>query len=75
MLAPANQGGSVSTLKFRPTLVPTLATVVLLVLLCTLGMWQLGRADYKDVYAFAILLVVLVFRPRGILGEQVSEKV
>ncbi len=37
-----------STLRFRPTLVPTLATVVLLVLLCTLGMWQLGRADYKE---------------------------
>ncbi len=34
-----------------------------------------GRTDYKHVYAFLILLLVLVFRPRGILGERVSEKV
>ena len=38
----------VSTLKFRAGVVPTLATLVLLALLCTLGVWQLGRADYKD---------------------------
>jgi len=32
-------------------------------------------AQYKDVVAFAILVLVLVFRPKGILGEVVSEKV
>jgi branched-chain amino acid transport system permease protein len=35
----------------------------------------LGRADYKHVYAFVILILVLIFRPRGILGERVAEKV
>ncbi len=35
----------------------------------------LGRADYKHVYAFVILMLVLIFRPRGILGERVAEKV
>ncbi len=32
-------------------------------------------AAYKEVYAFAVLLVVLVVRPRGLLGERVAEKV
>lgn len=32
-------------------------------------------AQYKDVIAFALLVLVLIFRPRGILGEVVSEKV
>jgi len=32
-------------------------------------------ADYKDVYAFVILMLVLIFRPRGILGERVADKV
>ncbi|VAW82881.1 Cytochrome oxidase biogenesis protein Surf1, facilitates heme A insertion [hydrothermal vent metagenome] len=34
--------------KFSPTLVPTLATVLLVGLLMWLGNWQLGRADYKQ---------------------------
>ena len=33
--------------QFRPTLWPTLATLVLLVILAWLGIWQLHRADYK----------------------------
>lgn len=32
-------------------------------------------AQYKDVFAFAILVIVLIFRPSGLLGEQVAEKV
>jgi branched-chain amino acid transport system permease protein len=32
-------------------------------------------SDYKHVYTFLILMLVLVFRPRGILGERVAEKV
>jgi branched-chain amino acid transport system permease protein len=32
-------------------------------------------ADYKEVYSLAILLLILVVRPRGLLGERVAEKV
>lgn len=32
-------------------------------------------AQYKDVLAFSILVIVLIFRPRGILGEVVAERV
>lgn len=32
-------------------------------------------SEYKDVYAFVILIIFLIFRPNGILGEQVREKV
>ena len=31
-------------------------------------------AEYKDVLAFAILIIVLIFRPSGLLGEQVGQK-
>ena len=30
--------------------------------------------EYRDVFAFAALILVLVFRPSGLLGEQVSEE-
>jgi surfeit locus 1 family protein len=33
--------------QFRPTLWPTVATLILLPLLIALGIWQLHRADYK----------------------------
>ncbi len=32
-------------------------------------------AEYKDVFAFAILILVLVFKPEGIFGKVVTEKV
>lgn len=32
-------------------------------------------AEYKDILAFSILIVILILRPRGILGEVVAEKV
>jgi len=32
-------------------------------------------SQYKDVYAFIILIVFLIFRPGGLLGERVAEKV
>jgi branched-chain amino acid transport system permease protein len=31
-------------------------------------------AEYKDILAFAILILVLIFRPSGLLGEQVGQK-
>ncbi|WP_456279419.1 branched-chain amino acid ABC transporter permease [Bacillus sp. AK128] len=32
-------------------------------------------AEYKDVFAFAILIIVLIFKPEGIFGKVVAEKV
>lgn len=32
-------------------------------------------AEYKDVFAFAILIVVLIFKPEGLFGKAVIEKV
>lgn len=32
-------------------------------------------AEYKDVFAFAILILVLIFKPEGLLGKPVAEKV
>jgi branched-chain amino acid transport system permease protein len=31
-------------------------------------------AEYKDVFAFVALILVLIFRPRGLLGEKVREE-
>lgn len=36
--------------------------------------YKLG-SDWKDVVAFVILILVLIIRPKGILGERVAEKV
>lgn len=33
--------------QFKPTLIPFIVTVLLLVLFVKLGFWQIGRADYK----------------------------
>ena len=30
-------------------------------------------AEYKDVFAFAVLILILIFRPRGLMGETVRE--
>jgi len=30
-------------------------------------------AEYKDVFAFLVLILILIFRPRGLLGEKVRE--
>jgi branched-chain amino acid transport system permease protein len=32
-------------------------------------------AEYKDVFAFAVLIIVLIFKPEGLLGKPVIEKV
>jgi len=31
-------------------------------------------AEYKDIFAFTMLIVILIFRPRGLLGEVVRER-
>ncbi|HYS83116.1 MAG TPA: branched-chain amino acid ABC transporter permease [Anaeromyxobacteraceae bacterium] len=31
-------------------------------------------AEYKDIFAFAVLILILIFRPRGLLGEVVRER-
>jgi branched-chain amino acid transport system permease protein len=31
-------------------------------------------SNYQDVFAFAVLILVLVFRPSGLLGERVSDR-
>jgi branched-chain amino acid transport system permease protein len=41
--------------------------------LTTFTMGAMG-AEYKDILAFAILILVLILRPSGLLGEQVSQK-
>ncbi len=35
----------------------------------------LPQSEWKDVFAFAILILVLVIRPTGLLGERTTEKV
>jgi len=41
-----------------------------------LSVFTMGAAgaEYKDILAFAILIMVLIFRPSGLLGEQVGQK-
>ncbi len=56
--------------------------------LCNLASWSdalaqrcvedphlvLFGSNYQDVFAFAVLILVLVFRPSGLLGERVSDR-
>jgi branched-chain amino acid transport system permease protein len=41
-----------------------------------LGVYTMGMAgvEYKDMAAFLILILVLIFKPSGLLGEQVGQK-
>jgi branched-chain amino acid transport system permease protein len=41
-----------------------------------LSIFTMGAAgtEYKDIFAFAILILVLIFRPNGLLGENVTQK-
>lgn len=34
-----------------------------------------GGAEWKDIFAFTILILVLLFRPQGLLGEKLPEKI
>ena len=33
-----------------------------------------GGSPWKDVWAFALLIIVLVFRPQGLLGAKVVDR-
>ena len=44
-------------------------------LLEALGAGFLPQPEWKDVLSFGVLIAVLLFRPSGLLGENVSEKV
>jgi branched-chain amino acid transport system permease protein len=41
-----------------------------------LGIFTNGAfgAEYKDIFAFAVLILVLIFRPSGLLGQTVGQK-
>jgi branched-chain amino acid transport system permease protein len=38
------------------------------------GHFILFGSEYQDVFAFVVLILVLVFRPQGLLGERVGER-
>ena len=41
---------------------------------CAGGHFILFGSNYQDVFAFLVLILVLVFRPSGLLGERVGER-
>ena len=47
----------------------------LLGLLESLGAGFLPKPEWKDVFAFVVLLVVLLFRPTGLMGKNGTEKI
>jgi branched-chain amino acid transport system permease protein len=34
-----------------------------------------GITEFKDTFAFVLLIIILLVRPSGIMGEDLSEKV
>jgi branched-chain amino acid transport system permease protein len=42
-----------------------------------MGVFTMGAAgsEYKDIFAFSILILVLIFRPQGLMGANVVQKV
>jgi len=34
-----------------------------------------GLTAYKDVFAFVLLILILLFKPSGLIGEDLTEKV
>lgn len=43
--------------------------------LSTFTQGQFGGANYADIAAFSILIIILIFRPEGLLGEATTQKV
>ena len=38
------------------------------------GQVSLFGSNYQDVFAFFVLILVLIFRPSGLLGERVADR-
>jgi branched-chain amino acid transport system permease protein len=38
------------------------------------GMQQLGGGGWSSVWAFVLLILVLLFRPQGLVGERVADR-
>jgi branched-chain amino acid transport system permease protein len=38
------------------------------------GNLSLFGSNYQDVFAFFVLILVLIFRPSGLLGERVADR-
>jgi len=38
------------------------------------GMHQFGGSSWANVWAFVLLILVLLFRPAGLLGERVADR-
>ncbi len=65
--------------KFSPTLIPTLATIVLVGLFVSLGNWQLNRAEYKQIEqnkrALNMKLIATAIKPTAnCVKKQLNEK-
>ena len=40
-----------------------------------IGRWRFLLVGYEDVFAFVLLVLILIFRPSGLLGRRVNRKV
>ena len=40
-----------------------------------IGRWRFLLVCYEDVFAFVLLVLILIFRPSGLLGRRVNRKV
>jgi branched-chain amino acid transport system permease protein len=38
-------------------------------------MKAVGLSEFSDVFTFVLLIIVLMFRPTGLFGEKMAEKV
>lgn len=84
----ANYGLATPTMGFTPGLKAFTAAVlggignlggavvggILLGLIESLGTGYLVPSEYRDVFAFLVLIGVLVLRPSGLMGERVAER-
>ena len=84
----ANYGLATPTMGFTPGLKAFTAAVVggignltgamvgglLLGLIESLGTGYLVPSEYRDVFAFLALVLVLILRPSGLMGERVAER-
>ena len=55
--------------------IPGAALGGLLMGLAETGVVLIGKSQYQDAIAFAVLILVLLFKPAGLLGRSTAEKV